>query len=158
MRYVFILGFTGADPVSPSHSKAEIKGWAGSLVWLNILPEECTRRMSPTILAKKRQVMRESLKDGLRAWVQGHGIQAQKRKADEMEFTERRSVKILARRFTAKKLAMDDATNTVEKRAQVRWGRDAQSDSFNAAYAHPTRANVLGMKRFWEGVISAASS
>lgn len=142
-----------------------------SLVSLNILPEECERRMSPTILAKKRQVMRESLKDGLRAWVEGRGLQAQKRKAEEMEFAERRTVKSLAQRFTAKRLAVEseDRGGCVElekRKAQALWGRELEAArrreermaDANGGCAHPTRAHVLGLKRFWESVIRSASS
>jgi hypothetical protein len=142
-----------------------------SLVSLNILPEECaTRRMSPTIIAKRRQVMRETLKDGLRAWVEGRGLQAQKRKADEMEFIERRTVKSLAKRFTAKKLAVELETSTdrvdlENRKARARWGREVEVTrrkeerraTSNSGCSHPTRAHVLGLKRFWEGVIRSAA-
>lgn len=151
--------------------KLERRPSVHSLISMNILPEECARRMSPTILAKKRQVMRESLKDGLRAWVEGRGLQAQKRKAEEMEFTERRTVKILAHRFTAKRLAVEseDHKGCVElekRRAQARWGRelevarrrDDRRANSNGGCPHPTRAHVLGLKRFWESVIRSPGS
>jgi hypothetical protein len=127
--------------------------------------------MSPTIFTKRRQIMRESLKDGLRAWVEGRGIQAQKRKADELEFTERRTVKSLAQRFAAKKLAVDLESSSgridLEKRkAQARWGREVEvarrkeekRANSNTGCSHPTRAHVLGLKRFWEGVIRSAAA
>lgn len=120
-------------------------------------------------------MIRESLKDGLRAWVEGRGIQAQKRKADEMEATEKSTVKGLVRRFAARKLAQDSSGHsqsyhldpvTLEKRkAQARWGREvelAKRDEERRTAAHgtsaqPTRAHVLGLKKFWEGVIRAAA-
>ena len=140
--------------------KLERRPSVHSLVSLNILPEDAKRGMSPTILAKKRQIIRETLKDGLRAWVEGRGIQAQKRKADEMEFAERRSVKSLAQRFTAKRLAVESedrrgCVDIEKKNAQARWGRELEAARRKE---EPTRAHVLGMKRFWEGVIRSAGS
>lgn len=142
-----------------------------SLVSLNILPEECARRtVSPTIFAKRRQIVRESLKDGLRAWVQGRGLQAQRKAAEEQEFSERRTVKSLAQRFAAKKLAaeLEESTDRIElekRRVQARWGREAEiarrkeekRASANGGCSQPTRAHVLGLKRFWEDAISRAA-
>lgn len=152
--------------------KLERRPSVHSLVSQGILPEECAhRRMSPIILAKRRQIIRESLKDGLRAWVERRGIQAQREKADELEFTERRTVKSLAQRFTAKRLAVEseDYVGCVEvekRKAQARWGRELElarrreerRAEANGACAHPTRAHVLGLKRFWESVIRSAGS
>ena len=138
---------------------------------MNIMPEECAKRtISPTIFATRRKVIRAEIKDSLKAWVQGRGIQAQKRKADEMEATERSNVKSLAKRFTAKMLeeqsSSRDPVLLEKKRAQARWGREVESSrrkderqsSSNGGCAQPTRAHVLGLKRFWEGVIRAASA
>lgn len=113
--------------------------------------------------------MRESLKDGLRAWVEGRGLAAQKRKADEMDATERKTVKNMARRFTARKLAQEqegrrDWVEAEKQKAQAQWGREVEiarrkeerRASQNAGSSHP-RAHVLGLKRFWEGVIRAAA-
>ncbi|KIV91992.1 hypothetical protein PV10_06474 [Exophiala mesophila] len=139
-----------------------------SLVSLNIMPEECVRKsVSPAIVATRRKVIREGLKDGLRAWVEGRGIQAQKRKADELDMVERATVKTLVRRFAAQKLAVDMEQNlnhiSLDRRkSQARWGREAELARINdqkreksgaGACLHPTRANVLGLKKFWESVI-----
>jgi len=157
--------------------KLEKRPSVGSLVSHNILPEECARRngVSPVIVATRRKVIKESLKDGLRAWVEGRGIQAQKRKADELETVEKNSVKNLVRRFTARKLAQDVATTyrtqtldpvMAEKRtAQARWGREVElarrseerRSATQGTSSQPTRAHVVGLKRFWEGVIRAAA-
>jgi len=151
--------------------KLERRPSVTSLVSLNIMPEECARHVvSPAIVATRRKVMRESLKDGLRAWVEGRALQAQKRKADEMEAVETSNVKTLVRRFAAKKVALDweermDPVALEKKRAQARWGREVeiarQKEERRAAAsgicAQPTRAHVLGLKRFWEGVIRAAA-
>jgi hypothetical protein len=150
--------------------KLERRPSVHSLVSMNIMPEECARRtISPTIFATRRKVIRENLKDGLRAWVEGRGIQAQKRKADELEAAERSTVKALARRFTAKMLEEQegcaDFVELEKKRAQARWGREVEMarrreerrTGTNGGCAQPTRAHVLGLKRFWEGVIRAAA-
>ena len=144
-----------------------------SLVSLNILPEECaTRSISPGLVAARRRVIRESLKDGLRAWVEGRAVQAQKRKADEVDATEKTTVKGLVRRYTARRVAAAgqddrlDATTLEKKGAQARWGREAdlarkrereERRRATGACSQPTRANVLGLKRFWEGVIRTAA-
>jgi len=111
--------------------------------------------------------MKERLKDGLRAWVEGRAVAAQKKKADELDSTEEHSVKALVRRFAAKKLASDldqqfDPVALEKRKAQERWGRQAQAAKHkeknkNGACAQPTRAHVLGLRRFWEGVIRAAA-
>lgn len=151
--------------------KLERRPSVKSLVSLNIIPEECARQsISPGIVATRRKVIRESLKDGLRAWVEGRAIQAQKRKADEMEAVEKVTVKGLVRRFAARKLAQEMADNldsvALEKRrAQAKWGREVQiakNDEQRRAATHgscaqPTRAHVLALKKFWEGVIRAAA-
>ena len=151
--------------------KLERRPSMNSLVSLNILPEECVRRcISPAIVATRRKVIREGLKDGLRAWVEGRAIQAQKRKADEIEATEKITVKSLVRRFAARKLAQEmgktgDSVSSEKGRAQARWGREvelAKRDEERRAATHgscaqPTRAHVLGLKKFWEGVITTAA-
>jgi hypothetical protein len=116
--------------------------------------------------------MRENLKDGLRAWVEGRAVVAQKRKADEIDATEKTTVKGLVRRYTARRLAADgqdgrlDAVSLEKKKAQSRWGREAdlartrereERRRASGACSQPTRANVLGLKRFWEGVIRTAA-
>jgi hypothetical protein len=140
---------------------------------MNILPQECaTRSISPGLVATRRKVIKESLKDGLRAWVEGRAVLAQKRKADEVDATEQTTVKGLVRRYTARRVAADvqgirlDAVALQKKKAQARWGREAdlarkrereERRRASGACSQPTRANVLGLKRFWEGVIRAAA-
>jgi len=151
--------------------KLEHRPSMNSLISMNIMPEECARRnVSPAIVATRRKVIRESLKDGLRAWVEGRALQAQKRKADEMEAVEKNTVKTLVRRFAAKKLALERAekinpVSLEKRRAQARWGREVEMARqeeerrvmANGACPQPTRAHVLGLKKFWEGVIRAAA-
>jgi hypothetical protein len=59
-----------------------------------------------------------------------------------------------------------DAVALEKKKAQMRWGREAdlarkrereKRRGVNGACSQPTRAKVLGLKRFWEGVIRAAA-
>ncbi|KIW16225.1 hypothetical protein PV08_06276 [Exophiala spinifera] len=151
--------------------KLERRPSMNSLISLNIMPEECARRnVSPAIVATRRKVIREGLKDGLRAWLEGRGLQAQKRKADELEAAEGNTVKTLVRRFAARKLALEraekiDPVSLEKRRAQARWGREAEiareaeakREMADSGCTHPTRAHVLGLKKFWEGVIRAAA-
>ena len=130
--------------------------------------------VSPALIATRRKVIRESLKDGLRAWVEGRAIAAQKRKADEMDATERKTVKNLVRRFTGvsgssiQREGVSSAMGTTagmgmgvgiamsagqdSNKRRTSWGEN-QADFMYGACAQPTRARVLGLKRFWEGVI-----
>ena len=151
--------------------KLERRPSVQSLVSQNIMPEECARKViSPVIFAKRRQVIRESLKDGLRAWVEGRGLQAQRRKADELEFAERKTVKNLAKRFTAFRMAAEDEQATSHKNIEKgsghalrRFGREVEiarrrdERRDHAGCSQPTRAHVLGLRRYWEGLIRAAS-
>ena len=142
-----------------------------SLVSANILPEECARpSISPAIVATRRRIMKENLKDGLRAWVDRRGVVAQRQRADELDASERRTVKSLVRRFAARKQACDlevqfDIVAMEKKRAQERWGQrpthrvvECQQGRINEPCAQPTRAHVLALKRFWEGVSRAATT
>ena len=118
--------------------------------------------------------MRERLKDGLRAWVEGRAVLAQERRVEEGGGRE--SVKGLVRRFTFTASARrggDDGRRGVEvemqekRKAQARWGREAEvlrkrereeRRRGSGACEQPTRAHVLGLKRFWEGVIRTAAA
>lgn len=142
-----------------------------SLVYLNILPEESITTISPGLVERRRRVIKEDRKDGLRAWVQSRGLQAQRRRAMELEDTERITVKALVRRFTARKLAQDledscDPISLEKKRAQARWGRALEIQTRKEerrialgenVCAQPTRAHVLGLRRFWEGAVRTAT-
>jgi len=150
--------------------KLERRPSLNSLVSMNILPEECIK-ISPGLVDARRRVIKESLKDGLRAWVETRGLKAQQRRALELDDTERKTVKALVRRLTARKLAEEletqaDANSMEKKRAQARWGqalekqrlRDQRRAFSQGTCTHPTRAHVSGLKRFWEGVIRATSA
>ena len=133
------------------------------------MPEECGK-IAPGLVDARRRVIKESLKDGLRAWVDTRGLKAQQRKALELDDTERRTVKALVRRLAARKLAEEletqaDAVSMEKRRAQARWGqalerqklKDQRREFSQGTCTHPTRAHVSGLKRFWETVIRTAS-
>jgi len=82
-------------------------------------------------------VIRETLKDGLRAWVEGRGLQAQKRKADELDATERANVKTLVRRFAARKLAADHELDWVRERRKRRAAAAAAATASGAETGNP---------------------
>lgn len=137
-----------------------------SLVSLNIMPEECTRRISPVIIDTRRQVIKANLKDGLKAWVESRGLKAQQRRAIELDEAERSTVKMLVRKLTARRLAAElegraDLVAMEKKAAQARWGkacevqRNRERNGSNE-FRHPTRARVLTLKKFWEGTVSSA--
>lgn len=79
-----------------------------SLINLNILPEECTQpAISVGLISARRQVIKESLKDGLRAWVENRGVAAQRQRSAEMEEVEHQTVAAMVRRLTARAMADD---------------------------------------------------
>lgn len=116
--------------------------------------------------------MKESLKDSLRAWVENQGLKAQQQRLDELNETERVNVKILIRRLTARRVAEEldnkvDSVSREKRRAQARWGRalevqrlqeERRCKTRGPDCLHPTRAHVLGLKRWWEGKIRTATA
>lgn len=128
---------------------------AQSLVGRGVLPAECFRYragsphagrdynggytgLAPSLVETKRRVEREKVKDVLRGWVE----EWRRRGSDSSEGDEeqqRPDVRRMARRF-----ARDGKTL---EREESRWGRAAKRER-----EMPTRAKVLGLKRFWEKV------
>jgi hypothetical protein len=141
----------------------------GSLVELNILPEECaTKRVAPGLVERRRRVIREGLKDGLRVWVERRVLLMQRRKEEgEVEGEQERvSVKGLVRRFTRRIVEEEDELGNARmkqrQKVQARQREDPRKGMVDlgggdGASVQPTRAKVLGLKRFWEGVIKAAA-
>lgn len=135
-----------------------------SLASMNILPEEYAKKtVCPALIETRRKVIKESLKDGLREWVQSCGLIAQQKKALELDEHEKMTVKALVRKITARKLAMEmeeqtDRRSLQRKNRQARWGKALEIQKLKEisrreelrGCAHPTRARVLGLKRFWE--------
>lgn len=125
------------------------------------MPSEYSQ-ISAGIIDTRRQVIKATLKDGLRAWVESRGLKAQQRRASECDQEERRTVKGLVRRLTARRVAAElesraDAMSMEKKMAQARWGKAlevkrARDRELNGC-SQPTRARVLALKRFWEGMV-----
>jgi hypothetical protein len=134
-----------------------------SLVDRHILPEECSRpgTVSPVLVATRRQIIRERLKDGLRRWVEGRAVAAQRERSFSSAAEEGVSVRAVVKRLQARRDRERgeehvDSVVVEKKRAQRAWGAEAEKERARARN-QPTRAHVLGLKRFWEGVIMAAA-
>jgi len=131
---------------------------ATSLVTSNILPEECCRHdpetgeviwgagVAPAIIGVKRQIEREKLKDGLRAWLAGRGVDIVQKKSMLAGTSERDkpSVRTLVQRF---------AKRAGGKDFEVKQGILSRRESIERKErGAPPRAHVLGLRRFWEGI------
>jgi len=93
--------------------------------------------VSPQLLTARRALERETVKDKLRRFLSGKGLEEVQRRRRERE-EERVGVRDLARKFASH-----------EKRgSEIRTG--VALSRKNAGM--PTRANVLGLRRFWEAV------
>ncbi|KAG9240212.1 hypothetical protein BJ878DRAFT_311684 [Calycina marina] len=102
---------------------------AETLVRQGVLPEECfSGRVAPALIGVKKRVERERVKDILRGWVDGW-----RKRGGERQVEQKMDVRRLAIRFTAKEME--------ELRGGSRKLRE-----------EPTRAKVLGLRRFWEKV------
>lgn len=118
---------------------------------MGVLPRECVVKgrgigegMAPGLVGLKRKVERERVKDELRGWVEEWRRKGweERRRMDEMNGSEGKpDVRRLVRRF-----ARDRNTNNSNDGRQ-RWGGNAERRRED-----PTRAKVLGLKRFWEKV------
>ncbi len=95
--------------------------------------------MAPSIISVKRKVERERLKDGLRAWIARRAEVVQKKLAQERE---RPNVRSLVQRFARRAGGGKDGRDG-------RWGKVAGE---KRKKGEPTRAHVLGLRRFWEGI------
>lgn len=158
----------------------------GELVEMNILPEECWVRrkreeggsglllVAPGLVERRRRVIRERLKDELRVWVRRRAALMRVRREEGRE--ERVGVKGLVRRFTRKMMleVEEDETSAramglarQKREAQAKWGREVEvarrreerrRGMSGGGCSQPTRAHVLGLRRFWEGVIKTAAT
>jgi hypothetical protein len=116
-----------------------------SLVEWGVLPEECFRkegRVSPALVEKKRMVERERVRDFLRSWVEVWRVRGERVKGEEGG--EKPDVRVLVRRFARGSLQQEG------REQQSRWG--AQARMGGNVKEEPTRAKVLGLRRFWEKV------
>ena len=107
-----------------------------------MLPRECYskgqgRYLAPSLVETKRRIEKERVKDVLRHWVE----EWRRRGWESREEVggERPDVRRIARRF---------AKSGTERERQSRWGRAAGEDRREM----PTRAKVLGLRRFWEKI------
>lgn len=112
-----------------------------SLVTKGVLPAECYRKgggvnISPALVEVKRRVEKERVKDLLRGWVEEWRRRGEHAREEEMQKTDvRRMAKLFGRDIAR------------EGREQSRWGPGA-----GKRREAPTRAKVLGLRRFWERV------
>jgi len=115
---------------------------AEELVELGVLPAECFRHgkgggLAPGLVETKRKIEKERVKDLLRGWVEEwrrRGSENLRKRGEEQKPDVRR----MARRFAG------DGSGSM--REVPIWGR--RVDVKEA----PTRAKVLGLRRFWEKV------
>jgi hypothetical protein len=125
-----------------------------TLVEKGVLPRECYYTgsdgrgrkglmVAPGLIETKRRVEKERVKDLLRRWVEYWGRRgSENREGDESapEHYVRPDVRRMARRFTM--------FGERETQRECRWGRLAGERKKEL----PTRAKVLGLRRFWEKV------
>jgi hypothetical protein len=109
---------------------------------MGVLPKECYGRgrdggLAPSLVETKRRVERERVKDVLRGWVEEWRRRGSEIGERGSEGEGRPDVRRMARRFAGREGS---------GREVPRWGR--RVDVKEA----PTRAKVLGLRRFWEKV------
>ncbi|KAI9745140.1 MAG: hypothetical protein M1818_001418 [Claussenomyces sp. TS43310] len=110
---------------------------AEQLVEQGVLPGECLHsRIAPSLISTRRRIEKERVKDVLRHWIEEWG---RKGSSFTCEAEPKPDVRFLARRFTRDK----------EVRDNPRWGRGAAEKDQKEM---PTRAKVLGLRRFWEKI------
>lgn len=143
--------------------------------------------VAPGLVERRRRVIRESLKDGLRVWVERWVVLRRRREEEgekvEVEVEEEEGakggVKWLVRRFTRRMLEEEEGgkggvgtgVTRQKRKAQAKLGREDEiamrweerkwgaigDEHVGGCCSQPTQVHVLGLKRFWEGVIKAAS-
>jgi hypothetical protein len=121
---------------------------AETLVEKGVLPSECYAKgkgaLAPSLVEVKRRIERERVKDVLRGWVE----EWRRRGCESMEtvgMDQKPDVRRIARRFARNG---NVNVNAMERERQSRWGRAAGQERREL----PTRAKVLGLRRFWEKV------
>lgn len=109
--------------------------------------------VSPALVGTKRGLERERIKDRLRGWLSGRRREElEKRERDQVE----RSVESLVRRFTGRSKVVEKVNEQRFRGSEKesRWGREAAVGE-KRKRGEPTRAHVLGLRRFWEGMSMA---
>lgn len=106
-----------------------------------MLPRECLHaRIAPALISTRRRIEKEKIKDVLRGWVEEwrrKGSRAVDAAVDER----RPEVRVLVRRFARE-------GQVGKGREERRWGGPRTEGEREM----PTRAKVLGLRRFWEKV------
>lgn len=96
-----------------------------------MLPREMGMGVSPALVEVRRKVERERIKDVLRGWIgDWRRMRDARGRVEELKGRGVVDVRVLARRFGGLGLGS---------------GKETRKDL-------PTRAKVLGLRRFWEGV------
>ncbi|KAG0651792.1 hypothetical protein D0Z07_1962 [Hyphodiscus hymeniophilus] len=116
---------------------------AETLVEKGVLPSECYAKgkggyLAPSLVETKRKVEKERVKDVLRHWVEEWRTKGWESR--EEAGWEKPNVRRIARRFAR--------SGTNVERERQKWGRAASEDLREM----PTRAKVLGLRRFWEKI------
>jgi hypothetical protein len=135
---------------------------AESLVGRGVLPAECFKYcagsahagrdfkggyvgLAPSLVETKRRIEREKVKDVLRGWVEEWKRRGSDSRDAEAE-NQRPDVRRIARKFARE-------GRTGEREKESRWGRAAKRER-----ELPTRAKVLGLRRFWEKVAEGGNA
>ncbi len=120
---------------------------AEELVEWGVLPRECFGKgkggmgLAPGLVETKRKIERERVKDLLRGWVEEWRRKGcEKKEGETMGQQQRPDVRRIARRFVARERS--------DGREVPRWGEKRREHVKEL----PTRAKVLGLRRFWEKV------
>jgi hypothetical protein len=118
-----------------------------TLVEKGVLPSECYIKgkggcLAPSLVETKRRVEKERVKDVLRHWV-AEWRQKGSESREEVGGDRKPDVRRIARRF-----ARNGSGGGMERERESRWGQCAGENRRET----PTRAKVLGLRRFWEKV------
>lgn len=116
---------------------------AEQLVGRGVLPAETLHGLAGSLVETKRRVERERVKDVLRHWVEEwwiRGCEIKSMGEEERKPDVRRMAKWFARKGSGYKGETE--------RDMPKWGREARMKEKE----EPTRAKVLGLRRFWEKV------
>lgn len=109
-----------------------------------VLPSECYSMgkvgyLAPSLVETKRKIEKERVKDVLRHWVEEWRRRGWESR-EEVGSEQKPDVRRIARRF--------GNANRGDVERQSRWGRAAGENRREM----PTRAKVLGLRRFWEKI------
>lgn len=99
--------------------------------------------MAPSLVEAKRRIEKERVKDVLRHWVEEWRRKGWESR-EEVGMEQKPDVRRIARRFARSGNPIGGA----ERERESRWGRCAGENKREM----PTRAKVLGLRRFWEKV------